>query len=489
MTIALTGAGSLFVRIGHVLGPAADLLALMGGPATSNITSGFLFPARFTTINTDTTNGTGLPKLLARTPPYQALAGVQQAQGVLFQWLQQYVKDILGAMYNLDQSLPEDAPYNVTAALKYLITQMTGSTLSSPTATVQACTLSLGAQTAVNTPIGNPIIVLSTKNTQGLTLQLVFPEVLRFTTTRDQQGGATAGNEQISVAGQPAQTNAFSQAYPGGSGATGNYNCVDGSKSNSTGNLLQNSDFAVATASTADNWVYTVGVVTTDIITDSGNAYTTGGGSLKFIGTGGAVLDAVTQSFNTTPVAGGGGGTTPPLVADTQYAVNCWIKTTSVPAVGVFELALIDGAGNVLADDNGTNNLTTFDLTAGGLNVGNTYVNVNTTFRTPKNMTTQTTPFKLRVRLSTAITNGKNLWIGRLAMAAMTPLYPGGPPCAIFSGNTATINGLVPDQWTITNTNTYGLIQRWMDRIFGLRALNLQLPYTGSPSVADTLIA
>lgn len=498
MTIALTGAGSLFVRIGHIVGPAQDLLALMGGAATTNITSGFQFPGRFSTINADYVAGTPLPKTMAKSQdaPYTNLASWQGQQSSLFNWAASLIRDTLGAMVNLDQGLPEDDAIQPAAALAYLLNQMYGGSLSAPTATLQQSTVSIGAQTNVNTPVGNPVFVLSSKNVQGQVLQLIFPETITFTAATDSQRGAAPGNESIRYAGFPAINSPFSQLYPGGSGCSGSLSLVDGSKSNATGNLLVNGDFTQFNGSNAnypDNWVVVTGTAGTQILNGtSTHAYSptvagVAGGSLAWVGDS-ATLTKITQSFNT-PVStlNGVGGTPAILVPDNQHAFNFWgIIPAGIPTAGVLRVSLQDGAGNILNDDFGTANSTSFDLHA--LSVGNAFFNFNGTFRTPANLTTQTTPFKIVVELTTALTTGFTLYTSRTADALMTSLYTGGPSIVGFSGKNRVLAGLMPDQWTVAITNTMGKLQQWMDRVFGMRAVGLQCPYASSPSVADTLI-
>jgi hypothetical protein len=503
----------LFVRLGHVAGPLVDLNTLRGsGVAGPQVGTGAGLPTRFATLVADYVSGTGLPRTIGKSqdqPQVNLLAWQGAASSGLTGWAKQLAADTLGAMYNLDQgtALPEDAPYVLLAALRYLQTQMTGSTLSAPTAGLQPATVSTGTQTGVNTPAGNAIVNLSVKNPQGLNLQLLFPETLTITCTRDSQGGATAGNESVLIAGEAAVDPAgpLGFLYPAGSGASAALNLADGSKSASTGNLLQNSDFFTSTTSNVpDNFTLVIGAAGTDTFTDTGNAYTTGGGSVKFTGTGAALLDSITQAFNTPPATGvGAGGAAYKLLPDTQYCVNLWVKTNAVPAAGILELALIDGSANVLNDDNGVANSKTFDLTSGGLNIGTTFTNISATFRTPANLTTQTTPFKLRYRLSTAITSGNSVWAGRMSMVAMTPLYNGGPFCSVHSGSKNLIAGQLPDTWQMTVANNYatsgtGLMHLWLDRLYGFRNLlvpsagaypiSFQLPYKAA-SVLDSLIS
>jgi hypothetical protein len=511
MTIALTGAGSLGVRWGHLFAPAADLLSVMGGATTTHAGSALQFPTQFATINTDLAAGTALPGTAAKSQntPYTQLAQWQSIQASFFAWMAGLAKDYLGAMANLDQSLPELAPYNPTTAMLYLQNQMiyaSSGTLAAPTATFQGCTLSIGAQTAgIAGVTGNPIILLTGKQVQGLTQQLIFPETITWVTTQDAQGGAASGNETISFTGLPAAPSVWSQLYPtSGSGCAGSFQCVDGSKSVSTGNLLQNSDYATTTTSNVpDNWTLVTGAAGTDILagTATGHVYTVGGGSLGFVGDAGgtALKQKVTQSFATAAAAAPGAGGTPTvLTPDTQYGYNFWIIVPAgVPAAGVIRISLQDGAGNILNDDFGTANSQSITLSSGGSNVGNAWFNVNGEFRTPANMTTQTTPFKLVIEVTTAISTSSTLYFGRLAMARMRPLYNGGPYCAIFSGNVATVNGRAPDVWTVAITNTYGQFPLFLDKVFSLRSIvpinggdpGIVLPYAASsPTIADSLI-
>ncbi len=496
MTIALTGAGSLFVRLGHIFAPPRDLLSLMGGTATTLIATGTRFNVRHNTIDTDLYAGTALPITAANATyaPYTALSAFQGAQSNYFQWASGLAKAVLSAMVSLDQGLAENPGLSQNFTIPYLLNQMffaSSGSYAAPTATLQSCTLSLGAQTAGLAGVtGNPIIVLGNKNVLGQILQLVFPETVTFTCTRDAQGGAAAGNETLSYAGYPAASGPFSQQYPAGSGCSEQLFLVDGSKSNSTGNALQNPAFtAVTTGNIPDNWTLVIGAAGTDIFVGAATGYKTGSNSLKFTGTGGALQDEVKQNFNTTPnSAVGAGGTSFALVADTTYCFNAWIKVSATPTNGTLKVSLQDGAGNILNDDTGTANSATFNMNAGNLNVSTTYVNINCIFRTPANMTTQAVPFALDIALSVAIDSGKTVFIANPSLTPMTQLYAGGPPAAAFSGSINPVDGITPDVWTSAITNTYGQVQMWMDRVFGIRALGLQFPYSGSPSIADSLI-
>lgn len=497
ITIPLTGAGSLGVRLGHQFGRIADDLSLQGGTATTNVTSGASYPAGFSAIEADFAAGTALKQIPDGI--YTTLAAMQTAQGPTLTALGTLAQNTLKAMVSVDAyGMTTATPFaqltaiSLPAALQYLISQMNANST-----TFNASTLALGAQTAVGTPAGNPVIYGSTKTGQGLVQQYAYTETLTFACTSDSQtGGATAGNEPVSVTGQPQAASTMSPLWPAGSGVTASLSAVDGSKNYpATGNLLQNSDFAtVNTTNNPDNWTIVTGTAGTDIFSSPGNAYTTGGGALAFTGTAGAVLDCVTQSFNTAPTAiPSAGGTSYALLPDTVYLGNGWVKGSTTFAAGALAISLVDGTagiGTIINDDQAVANSVTFTLTSGGIALGTSWQNINFAFRTPA-ILPATTPYRLRLRASTAITNGTTLYMGRFALTAVaSPLYPGGPYYAVFSGNTRMIAGRAPDTWTAAVTSTLGVFQSYFQRTCNMNALGLIIPNTTSgPTVADSLVA
>jgi hypothetical protein len=376
------------------------------------------------------------------------------------------------------------------------------SQMKAAAATVQAATVTAGALTAVGTPVGNPTAVVSLKNGQGAALQLCFPETLRVVITGDSQsGGGTLGNEPYSVTGQAAVADALSHLWPGGSGVNTSGNLVDGSKDNSAGNMLQNSSFlAFTTPNFPDNWVIGSGAAGTQILNGTGtNTYLPGGGSLQFVG--GATPAGIAQPFGTTPsTAAGVGGTSAVLKPDTVYHWALPYKLSAAsPGAGTLEVALTDGAawpGNVLADDATVNNVASVNLNP----VADTLWHVLTgSFRTPAVLPVTTPVARLRIQLSVALTAGTNLFLAQPSFTAPAgpkggALYDGGPFLTLHRGPNRVIAGLNPDTWTLAIGNNYGtsgsgLLQQFMERVFGLRGLGLQLPAAGTPTLADTLIA
>jgi hypothetical protein len=480
MTIPLTGAGGFYTRAGRVWAGLDDLNAARGGAATSRVLSGANLATRVNNEEADFAAGTGVQQVLDGL--YGALTSVQGSMGSFFSDAQTRTQNLLKAMWSVDQGISASAPLAVLTnvdlptALRTLISQM-----GAAAASVNASAPAAGAQTAVGTPLGNAVIVTSVKNPQGQLLAYAFPETLTFLCTADSQGSATSGSEPLSVRGAPAVADVFSHLWPGGSGASASVNAVDAAKFSTTANLLVNGDFETATtANILDNWTRLVGASGTDIFqAGSANAYT-GSFALQFTGTAGALLDSVAQSFNTAnSTSPDAGGTTAVLRPDTQYALSAWVKCSSTPAAGVLEFSLVDGTNTVINDDAGTANVVTKALTT----VGATYVNVNGTFRTPAVLPAAQ---KFRVRLSTAITSGVSVYVDRVAFTPMTQVYAGGPFVAAFSGSARLI---LNDSWTVAVTNTFGTVQKWMERMFGMKALGLQIPQSGAPTVLDSVIA
>jgi hypothetical protein len=500
----LSGPGGYFTRFGHLAGGIADVLSLRGGAATSRVLSGANVAARvIATVEPDFAAGTPLPQVADGI--LTALSSFQDALKSLPGDFQTRAKNLLLAMYALDQQAANpNAPLSqlvagvtLPQALQTLISQM-----AAAGATVQAATVTAGALTASGSPRGNPTAVVSLKNSQGAALQLCFPEVLRLAVTGDAQANPSVlGNEPYTVNGQAAVADALSHLWPGGSGAQASGSLVDGLKDNSAGNLLQNSSFlAFSLANLPDNWVVGSGAAGTQILNGgTANTYLPGGGSLEFVGH--ATPAGVAQAFGTPPTTAAGlGGTSYALKPNTVYHWTLPYKLSAAsPAAGTLEVALTDGAawpGNVLADDAGTNNVASVNLNP----VADTLWHVlKGDFRTPAVLPSTTPVGRLRVQLSVALTPGTNLFLAQPTFTAPAgprggALYDGGPYLTMHRGPNRVIAGLNPDTWLLTISNSYstpggGLLQQYMDRVFNLKSLNLQLPAAAVPSILDTVIS
>jgi hypothetical protein len=474
MAITLTGTAGLFNRLGVLFAGAEDILATQGGPATARTLAGANWVTRAGTAQAAygaaPANQSTIEGIWSQLRSWQGSSSAFLGQ--LRTFAQNTVMDMADADVHLSQ---RDLP----TALGVLFAQMRAAAQ-----TVRGSAVAAGAQTAVGTPNGNPVLLLSLKTVKGATLDTVFPETLTFACTGDSQGSATLGREPVSVKGF-AGVDTLAYNWPLGSGANATLTAVDALQNNGGGNanLLTNGSFeAFSTANYPDNWTAGVGAAGTQVLNGgSGNAYD-GTAVLQFAGDVGGTLTAAYQPFNTAAnTAAGAGGTPAKLSPDTVYHWCLFYKVSATPTAGVLEVALTDGTGTVVNDDAGTANLTTRTLTT----ATTAYASLGGAFRTPAILPAV---LRLRVRLSTAIDNGKSVFVDRLAFHAPQQLYTGGPYASVFSGANKLISG---DSWTVALTNTYGRFTYWFERMFGLRALGLVLPSAtpGAETVLDSLIA
>lgn len=474
MAVDLTTANTgIFYRLGFYMGGAADVVAIMGGTATARVLSGASMQTRANTISTA---ASGAPVVRSQTEGiWSATSSWQSAQSAIFSQYRSIMEKVIIQQVDADANL---ASKDLTSALKELIRQMKASG-----SYIAASTVNSGSQTVVGSAVGGtPVIVLSTKNADGYILQTLFAEPITFKVTSDSYSGSTARQETLSVTGKASVSDVFAYNWPGGSGTSTSLSLVDAQLDNSGGNKLTNSDFETfTTANTADNWVIATGAAGTNVFSaGSSDAYTQSN-ALKITGDVGGTLTCLRQTFNTTPsTTVGAGGTSGTLLPSTQYAVNLFVKVSSTPAAGVLRIRLVNSSNTVLTDNAGNDASFTVALT--GCNTS--YVAYNGFLRTPA---TLASGYKLEVALSTAIDNGKSVYIDDLALTPVVSLYNGGPSVAAFASSTLVTKD---DAWTITTTNTFGGFAQWLERFFSLRDKSLQFPYSGGgAAVSDSLIS
>ncbi|MBV8086827.1 MAG: hypothetical protein JO247_18635, partial [Chloroflexi bacterium] len=452
----------------------ADVLALQGGAATARVLSGASLQSRLTKVQ---------QYYAANTPLYPVVDGIvgaistfQNSAGTsLINDFVTRASNTVQQMANADTPL---AQVTLSNALSLLISQMIGSSDS-----INSSSVSIGAQTAVGSPSGNPVIVVSDYTPAGLIYQTVLPETLTWTCTADSQSGtATAGQEPLAVSGAAALAN-WAYNWPGGSGLSTSLNCVDASVDSAggaSGNLLTNGDFETFTnTNVPDNWVLLVGTAGTNVAREA--VPYTGSYSLGLLGDG-STLPAVYQPFNTAKsTVLNNGGTPSRLQPSSLYAFNLWYKLSiASPSAGVLQVSLTDGSNAIVNDQAGNANAFTVSLPG----VGNTsWHALSGVIRTPAVLPAQ---LRLRVRQSTALDNSNIVYVDRLALTPLSTLYKGGLSAAAFSGSNKLIKG---DSWTFAVTNTMGVFAAYLERAFGLRNLGLQIPYSGSPTIADSLVA
>lgn len=510
MGASLTGssAGSWFHRLGLFEASWLDLASFYGGTTTSNVGSAAQLTTRLASITTDLVAGTADYQISALTQQAVAAAQISGPAGLA---LQQTVQQLFVNMVQIDTAQKDLTPLS---ALQLLIGEMVGAS-----ATINQGTLpAVGAQTALTgvSPVGNPVFVFSAKDAVGRGLQYVIPETAVATITQDWQNGATAGQEPYSMVTPAANANFFSYDWLSskyGSGANLTGTLVDPSVSNTAtistaggGSLTVNGTFTTySNTDYADNWVYSVGVATTNFANSSASQsyYTTTSGakvgSIQMISAGGTLND-LRQKFSTTSTTGAGTGGTPYVllasgVNNTQYAVFVAYKLSNAsPTNGTLTIDLCDSTGTTVNDDQGTANSVAVNLTA----IADTNWHTQTlVVRLPQTLTTNL-PMAIRLRFTgTILDSGKSVYIGAVGVAVMQNLYVGGPAFTGFRGSTFPIaSGAYADAWTFSITATIGKLQKAMWRWINPPALAPMTPglivpavTSGSATISDSLVA
>lgn len=347
-------------------------------------------------------------------------------------------------------------------------------------ATVLAMTI--GATPTAFTGTGNGVVVASTKRPlDGLVMENSFAETLLLTCTQDSYtGGVTAGNEIFALTGAGSQGDVFAFNWPLGSNANVNLSAINGAADNTSGNLLTNSGFDTFTvANTPDKWTIVTGTAGTNIFSESSLVFA-GAKALRLLGDGTTLID-IKQQFNNAA------GTTGALSPITQYGVALWMRRDGVAAgAGQIVVDLIDGNNAVINDQNGVPNTFTIDLTA----LGTAYTAYTAAFRTPEVLPAQQ---YLRIRMTTALSNGRSVYLDQLSFGVMTQAYTGGPFASVHAGS---VNFAQNDYATIAVTNSRGAggtlstFQTLLFQFFPeIAQSELLFPSSASPSISDSLIA
>lgn len=341
------------------------------------------------------------------------------------------------------------------------------------------------AMTVTTTPTvfigeGNGIIVSTPKRAfDGLVMENSFAENLTVQCTVDSyNGGATEGNETLSVTGTGSQNDVFAFNWPLGSNASITLQAIDGNSDNSNGNILTNSGFEEWTSDVPDNWSLVTGTAGTNIFEENSLNYD-GEHSCRFLGDG-STLTCIKQEFDITT------GTSGTLDPQTQYSWNIWARRDGVtPAAGILTIDLVDENNTVILDANANPNTTTIDCTT--LTVE--YAAYNVAFRTPVIMPSQ---YFIRIRFTTALTNGRSVYIDKGGLGLMSQVYVSGPFASVFAGSIPFVQG---DTGAIAVTNSRGaagtldtfqtLFARAVPAMYSSQLL---LPSSATPTISDTLI-
>lgn len=468
MTVAFTGTGGVFTRIGRCGGLLRNLNGFLnatapdpssawgsGGPAIAALGTNINnIAAQFASTNQQLIDG-----LYTQRDAYRSAASSIRA----------YLKTLAGN--TLVKQLDDDVHLvskTIAEAMRQLIIQMVAEAEYVPAPTVSAGTPDAGSGNN-----GDGHCLASVVGPDGVNLHYVFNETLDLLCTVSSQEGGTLGREQFSVKGDAAVSDTLSHEWPGGSGASASVNAVDASEDAGTGNKLTNSDFESFTSNVPDNWEVAVGSAGTHILEEASTVY---GGSkaLEFVGQSSSNLTSIFQEFDDST-----DGTAATLKPLTVYAFSCWLRK-STGATGVLGISLWDGS-DIIDDAAGNDNALSKDVSTLSDSAWTAFGGF---FRTPAALPDT---IRLRIHLTTTLNDTKSLFIDHAAMAECSAVYAGGPYVRVFSGADKFIKN---DSFTAAINNNYGSAwQLTLERFFGMRALGLQAPTDASPTIADSLIA
>jgi hypothetical protein len=376
------------------------------------------------------------------------------------------------AQYN--QTLTQQ---NVTASMQEIYRQMVAQGES-----VLALTVAGTAGTFFGT--GDGSVVVSVKRPQdGAFQENLFAETLTLVCTQDSYtGGAAEGNEAFLITGQGRQDDLSAFDWPLGSNCRLNVRVCDGNTDNGNGNILTNSGFNDwdGSGDFLSNWDLIAGTVGSTISEETGITYD-GGAAVKLTGDG-ATLQRWRQRF------GVSAGTLGELTPLTQYAFNFWCRRDGVaPADGTLQVALTDGAGNILNDAASTPNSTTVSLP--GLSTA--YTAYNTSFRTPAVLPDE---YYLDFQCTgTPLTTGREVYLDKAALAQMDQAYLSGPYLKIFGGSVPFLLNVRGSAAFTNSRGAAGSLDTWQTAWYRMLSplvsrLELQLPSSSSPSIGDNLI-
>jgi hypothetical protein len=459
MSISFTGAGGGFTRLGKVAGLVRNVNGLIGavppspasawgagGPAINDLDDAIdAIEAQFATSNQSLTDTL-----------YQQRESYRSAHVSLKQYLRTLATNIVVEMANDDVRLPSK---NLPAALAEWIRQMK----TPPTQRVDNPIVSatVGALVSPSTSGADGQLVASVKGPDGVDRAYLFAETLDVTCTNDSQSqSGLKGAEPFTALGDAAVGDGLAWNFPQGSGSSKGLTAL---AAGSSGNLLTNGDFEDFTvANTPDAWTLDGSSAGTDVFSEATTFYA-GSKALRFTGmaSGKGIYLVLTS-----------------LKPSTVYQGCVWLRKSAGLAAGVLSIDLHNGTA-IIQDAAAVDNAQA--VTLSGLTLP--FAATTFTFRTPAVMPGTV---RFRLHITTSMTAAEHLYIDHLSLKAGTELYAGGPYATIFSGATPFLTN---DRFPLTIANDLsGTWQLVFEQLFGMRALGLQLPSTGTTLIDDSLI-
>jgi hypothetical protein len=439
----------LFDRIGRAIYAANLVNEFRGGPLNSGAIATDL-PTEWEDF-VEQYDGEAAPLRAALGNPTEELQRAKDGLNNFQTWVQQALSATL--LVTVDTESPLERR-DLKTAMTELIRLM-----GVDAKTVDANAITVTATAGVGN-VGSGAMVVSKLDGAGRTLEYCYDETIDVSFT----GTTTAlfAGEAAAVYG------ALNHDWPKGSAASKQVATIT---AGGDGDLLSGSGaFETFTvADTPDDWTITVGVAGTDVLEETTDVFV-GDSGLALAGDG-ATLTQLRRDLSAVG-----------LLAKRPYALCGWLLTDTTPAAGVLTIDLYDGVG-VIDDDAGNANTLVIDLTT----VSDTDFEAHhAMFRLPEPVPASVF---LRLRLSTALTNTRILYLDHFALGLADQLYTGGPYCAVFTGDVAFS---LDDVFSLAVTNDYGgALQTAFWRNFDMPGMGLVLPShaSGGENILDSVIA
>ena len=474
MAVTLTGTGGLFTRLGKLFGLAKTIRQHQQAiaPTAATSTSGV---RTIYSVFASTTGTLPMATDLVQSVTNEDMIAAGSTGNLTM--IMAAAEKTLIEMVDADTKLPAKT---VPDAMRELAFQM-----NRDSNYVAVSTFTLGSPSYNAANVGDAVVVVSLEAPKIIKDNVVFTtkitdqpyiraETLTFSCIDDTKNiGVKSGSEVWHVTGDRSYGN-IDRRWRAGSGTMMQVTATNGDQDSGSRpglNLLTNSDFEVFESNLPVNWELVTGTAGTHFNSDTVTKFR-GARSLKITGDG-STLAQIRQRFNTAT------GTYGRLKGDTLYLISFWaINDGTTPAAGVVRVSVQDGAGSVL----GSNMSAVATFTSGFSG----WTHVKFAVISPVNI--PDTAY-LVIEQTTAITNGRSVYIDEVTITEMTRLAAGGPGVAIVAGDTDSRRG---DLATVAiSNNAVGEMNLELDRFFGLYESGIFLPSsTGTNvTVADSLIS
>lgn len=474
MAVTLTGTGGLFTRLGKLFGLAKTIRTHQQAiaPTAATSTSGV---RTIYSVFASTTGTLPMATDLVRAVTNED--SVSDASITTLAAIKAAAERTLIEMVDADTKLPAKT---VPEAMRELAFQMNRDANK-----VAVTSFTLGSASYNASNVGNAVVVVSLEAPRIIKNNVVFTskiveqpytraETLTFSCAEDTKtAGVASGSEVWTVTGDRAFPN-LDRRWRAGSGAALRVTTTSADQDNGGMpgmNLLTNSDFEVFESNAPVQWSTVTGTAGTHY-KQNNSEYLRGTSSLEFVGNG-STLTSIRQQFNS------GSGTYGKLKGDTLYLISFWVKNDGTsPAAGVVRVSVQDSGGSVL----GSNMAAVATVTSGY----SAWTQVTTAVVSPVNIPDTS---YLVLEQTTAISNGRSIYVDEITICEMTRLAAGGPGVAIVAGSTDSRRG---DLATVSiSNNAVGEMNLELDRMFGMYESGIFLPSgTGTNvTVADSLIS